>query len=322
MEYAYQTGGIVCLCQCAAYEQHAATQKKLEATVGLPELTLPYLKTEARHFALDLSTTPISGMHRTTDGKAVGTFLNNDLGDFQTPPGLVSCVLATLQRKGKLYRRVLEPTCGCGNFIQGLLQIATPPDEIQAIELQQKHVEVVRLLSSSSHTTKVVVQQANLFHIDISHTLAWTTTGNLLVIGNPPWITNAALGSLNSLNLPKKENLKQLRGIAARTGESNFDIAEYIWLKLIRELISEKPTIALLCKTSTARNILKYCYDNHIPLAQATMYQVDSKSVFTIYRAIHIQRCQTSYYQEAPATAQSGSSAREGRANAATPKNQ
>ncbi len=208
--------------------------------------------------------------------------MGNDLGDFQTPPDLVSRILATLQRKGKWYGRVLEPTCGRGNFISGLLQIPAPPVEIQAIELQHELVAVARNLSFSSNTTTIVVQQANLFQIHLSHFIKWGTNGDLLVVGNPPWVTNSTLGSLGSQNIPKKENLKRLRGIEARTGSSNFDIAEYIWVKLITELISEKPTIALLCKTTVARNVLKYCYDNSLPIGQSSMTRIDTRRWFHV----------------------------------------
>ncbi len=43
----------------------------------LPDLTLSLLKGEASRFANYLSSTPIQGMHRTTDGKAVGTYVEH-----------------------------------------------------------------------------------------------------------------------------------------------------------------------------------------------------------------------------------------------------
>lgn len=204
----------------------------------------------------------------------------NDLGDFQTPPGLVSLVLTYLQHQGKIYPRVLEPTCGTGHFLAGLLQLPSPPVEIQALERQPAYVKAAQALALSSDATRVVVQQANLFHTDLSRLLDWRTDGKLLVVGNPPWVTNAALGCLGSDNLPKKENLKHLRGIEARTGGGNFDIAEYIWLKLITELSAEKPAFALLCKTSVARHVLKYGYDHQLPIAHASIIRIDARRWF------------------------------------------
>ena len=77
------------------------------------------------------------------------------------------------------------------------------------------------------------------------------------MVGNLPWVTTAALGASGGLNGPTRSNIKKLRGIDAMTGESNFDISEAIWLKLIRELAPDRPTIALLCKSAVARAVLR-----------------------------------------------------------------
>ena len=104
--------------------------------------------------------------------------------------------------------------------------------------------------------------------------------GNLLVIGNPPWVTNSQLGRLGSNNLPIKTNFKGLKGIEALTGYSNFDITEYIWIKLIQELVYEKPTIALLCKTSVARNVLQFAFDAQLKISNASIRSIDAKKWF------------------------------------------
>ena len=51
----------------------------------------------------------------------------------------------------------------------------------------------------------------------------------------------------------------------ALRGSSNFDITEYILIKLISEL--EQPFVALLCKTSVARDVFHFTSDVglHIP---------------------------------------------------------
>ena len=204
----------------------------------------------------------------------------HETGDFQTPTGLVAEVLVNLRKKGLLHPRVLEPTCGKGNFIAGLLQLASPPREIQALELQSDYCRIARNIPVDTSKTHMCVQQANLFEVPLQRQIKWKTNDPLLVVGNPPWVTNAALGSLSSQNLPKKVNLKRFRGLEARTGSANFDIAEYIWIKLIMELETEKPTIALLCKTSVARNVLKYCSDQSLPITHASLTSIDAKTWF------------------------------------------
>jgi hypothetical protein len=207
--------------------------------------------------------------------------MTRDLGDFQTPPTLVEEILTCLTRNNRSWKRVLEPTCGRGNFIRGLLQLAAKPDEIQGIELQKRYVQEASTYDAQKLDVRISVHQANIFHLNLSKDLKWQQQGSsLLVIGNPPWITNAELGSLESSNLPVKTNLKGLSGFEAMTGSSNFDIAEYIWLKLIWELSSEEPTIALLCKTSVARNILQFAYKTNLPIGNAALWKIDSKKYF------------------------------------------
>src|SRR5437764_2302621 len=209
-------------------------------------------------------------------------FLNRDLGDFQTPYPLVVTILECLSSSGKTWSRVIEPTCGRGNFIEGLLNLSVPPREIQAIEIQNEHLEKARRFTGYSSSTRVVVRQENIFNLNLHQDLQWSETGPLLVVGNPPWVTNSELGTLGSDNLPQKTNIKGFRGIEARTGGSNFDIAEYIWLKLIRELASEQPTIALLCKTSVARNVLQFAFDTNLPIVNASIRRIDAKKWFGV----------------------------------------
>ena len=101
-----------------------------------------------------------------------------------------------------------------------------------------------------------------------------------MVIGNPPWVTNSQLGSLGSNNLPIKTNFKGLKGLEALTGNSNFDITEYIWIKLIQEFVYDKPTIALLCKTSVARKVLQFAFDTKLKISNASIRLIDAKKWF------------------------------------------
>jgi len=207
-------------------------------------------------------------------------YLRRELGDFQTPLPLVKLVLDCLSRSGKQWARAIEPTCGQGNFVKGLLDLAAPPREIQAIELQQDYLEELEKFGYEGSSTRVILKNVDIFRLNFQRDLQWCETGSLLVVGNPPWVTNAELGTLGSGNLPAKANIKRLRGIAAMTGESNFDIAEAIWLKLIRELTVEQPTIALLCKTSVARNVLQFAFDQQLPVTDASLWLIDAKKWF------------------------------------------
>jgi hypothetical protein len=184
-------------------------------------------------------------------------------------------VLSTLGSRP--FSRVLEPTCGRGSFIRGLLERETPPQEIIGVELQPHYTEEARAISDNPH---VRILNADVFSIDFRDDLAWQTQGPLTVIGNPPWITNAAQGRLHSDNLPPKSNFKHRRGIEALTGHSNFDLAESVWIKLLTELTYQQATIALLCKTSVARNVLQYAYQAKIGITDASIRRIDAKRWF------------------------------------------
>ena len=203
-----------------------------------------------------------------------------DLGDFQTPPALVAEILDALERTGGRPGRVLEPTCGRGHFLAGLLGRPDPPREAFGCEIQPEHAEAARSIATADHPTRLVVRVADAFAVDFAREPAWESDGPLLVVGNLPWVTTAALGASGGTNGPGRSNVKNLRGLAARTGEANFDIAESLWLKLVRELEQERPTIALLCKSAVARLVLGAIHRADLPITRATLWRVDARRWF------------------------------------------
>jgi hypothetical protein len=210
--------------------------------------------------------------------------VRRDLGDFQTPPALVAAVLDALSPIGGRWPRVLEPSCGRGHFLAGLLERPEPPREIIGIEIQASHAEAAAAVAGAhaagGPAPTVAILRANLFDLDLRRDLAWRQRGPLLVVGNPPWVTNAELGVLESGNLPRKWNVKGARGLEARTGAANFDIAEAVWLKLIDELAGEAATIALLCKLSVARSVLEHAERRALPITGASLRRIDARRGF------------------------------------------
>ncbi len=202
-----------------------------------------------------------------------------DLGDFQTPRNLVDAVLRALGPVASRSTRILEPTCGRGEFLRALLEQERPPRELIGIEIQETYWSQARLLAANRPGAYFEVLHANLFDLNLRG-LPWHDRGPLLIVGNPPWITAAALGKLSSRNSPRRRNLKGLPGLEARTGSSNFDIAEAVWIKLIEELAEEQPTIALLCKTATARAVLEYTHQQSLPVAEASIHEIDAARWF------------------------------------------
>ena len=207
--------------------------------------------------------------------------MSRAFGDFQTPPGLVAAVLARLGPVGERWPRVLEPTCGRGRFLDGLLALDPPPREILGIEIQADHArESQAIADGAGGGVRVGVTHANLFDLDLGKTPTWTGDGPLLVVGNPPWVTNAELGSLGSGNHPAKRNLKRANGLDAMTGAANFDLAEAVWLKVLTELADQRPTVALLCKVAVARAVLEHASRMGLPVASASLIKVDARVWF------------------------------------------
>ena len=202
-------------------------------------------------------------------------------GDFQTPLPLARQIISYLQQSGVTWSRILEPTCGTGTFIQALLEMDSRDSEIIGIEIQENYAKEAQRLTS--HGSQVKIMTTNIFDIDVGTDLEWRTNGQLLVVGNPPWVTNSAMGTLGGDNLPHKSNFKRFRGIDAITGHANFDIAEFIWLKLITELAETPATISLLCKTSVARNVLRFAHEAKLPVANASIHRIEAKKWFNTF---------------------------------------
>lgn len=201
------------------------------------------------------------------------------LGDFQTPVQLARHVISRLFADGLQWERILEPTCGQGNFIRACIEEASVR-EIIGLEIQQSYVEKSKRIHSE--TVKISVHQRDIFDINLAVSLQWDSLSPLLIVGNPPWITNAKLGRLNGKNLPKKSNFQRLSGLDAMTGKSNFDIAEAVWLKLIHEFVNDPVTIALLCKTSVARKVAQFLLDRELPVNSMSLYHIEAQRWFNV----------------------------------------
>jgi len=206
------------------------------------------------------------------------TIQNKILGDFQTPLALAKQVITTLEAAGYRWERILEPTCGTGAFIQAAIQAQQSPSEIIGIEIQA--VYTVQAETISAPQTNIQILHKDIFTLDLKRDLVWQTQGKLLITGNLPWVTNAEQGALGGSNLPTKSNFKGYKGLDALTGKSNFDIAEFIWIKLFHEFKDEPVTLALLCKTSTARSVLSYAHKARLSISDARLYSINSQKWF------------------------------------------
>ncbi|MBI3741657.1 MAG: methyltransferase [Chloroflexi bacterium] len=71
-----------------------------------------------------------------------------------------------------------------------------------------------------------------------------------------------------------------LNGIDALTGKSNFDISESIILRLLDLFSSYRGTLAMLCKTAIARNIVQIFREKNYRVASLRALKIDAPSEF------------------------------------------
>jgi hypothetical protein len=200
-----------------------------------------------------------------------------EFGDFQTPLDLSRLMVNIIKTKNINPDIIIEPTCGIGNI---LLTAHTVFNSQKTIGIEINNTYCKSILKNINGDDNIQIFNDNIF-TSINRLKKEIDDKNVcLFIGNPPWVTNSTLGSIESKNIPQKNNIKNLRGIEAITGKSNFDITEYIIIKLIEEFNSGKNIFAFLCKTSVARNILKYCWNNNIYYREASIFPIDSKKYF------------------------------------------
>lgn len=201
-----------------------------------------------------------------------------EFGDFQTPLSLADRVCALVARSGMRPATVIEPTCGEGAFLAAAAS-AFPEATLYGCERNEDHVDAARRRLAGRD--RVCVEAADFFSHDWNATLA-ACADPVLIIGNPPWVTNATLGSLGAGNLPRKANADKLPGIHAITGSANFDISEWMIRQNIRWLGDRPGAVAVLCKTGVARKVLRHAWSTRTPLAEARLYQIDAAREFGV----------------------------------------
>lgn len=199
-----------------------------------------------------------------------------EYGDYQTPEFFSLAVCQYLQNQRKLKPSVIiEPTCGVGSFVKSSLIFDA--SEIIGIEVNPEYCEICK---QDINDPRVRIINADFFSFDLKSVII--DKEQLLIVGNPPWVNNSTLSTLNSDNLPTKANFKGLKGMDALTGASNFDICEYIILQLITSLSNTNTTIAMLCKTSVARNIFVEMKRTHTNFSACDIFEFNANKVFGI----------------------------------------
>lgn len=200
-----------------------------------------------------------------------------EFGDFQTPLDLARRVCEVVAGSIEKPAVVLEPTCGAGAFLVAAAE-RFPDATLIGVERNEEYAAIARRrLSEAAASGAVTV--ADFFSYAWSDVLK-DLREPILILGNPPWVTNSALSSLGSSNLPEKANFRNQAGLDAITGKSNFDISEWMLLRVLEWLTPRKGVMAMLCKTAVARKLLLSAWRDDLPITEAAIYRLDANLHF------------------------------------------
>lgn len=198
-------------------------------------------------------------------------------GDFQTPEELARRVWQTLN--ASQFDLVIEPTFGLGSFLTAM------PDACRANVIGWEIHEDYYRTTKDKLLTPTRSTPPRLIHGDVftvsREDIKAAPTASVLVIGNPPWVTNSEQSTLGGDNTGKKYNLKNLPGFDAMTGKSNFDISEAIILRFVNLLMGHCrfAQFALLTKFSVLKNLIRFLA-SHPCIGDFEFHQIDAAQYF------------------------------------------
>ncbi len=200
-------------------------------------------------------------------------------GDFQTPAALAQQICRVARGVLADPGTVVEPTCGVGNILVAALEEFGPECRLLGVERNEEYCTATEAGLTKAGSRNHSVVQGDFFSIDWEQVLGSLQPG-VLVVGNPPWVTNAELGGLEVANLPRKSNARGLRGLDALTGKSNFDISEWMCVRLLELLAGTDGGFALLVKVAVARKVLAYAWEREMALREVAIHMIDAKKHF------------------------------------------
>jgi hypothetical protein len=204
-----------------------------------------------------------------------------EYGDFQTPLSLARRVAALIKQEEMQFGTIIEPTCGVGTFLQAAAELFGKSPKYWGFDLNAEYVKVASSALARIGPPAAIVQQRDFY------TTNWREffceqSEPLLIIGNPPWITNAGMGVIGGKNLPEKSNFQRHGGFAAKTGKANFDISEWMLMRILEALQGTRAAVAMLCKTATARKVLRHAWLNGLDAGPSSLHLFDAAAEFDV----------------------------------------
>ncbi len=208
--------------------------------------------------------------------RKASTSETKEYGDFQTPEKLARDVCSLLSSQDLRPAALLEPTCGQGTFLFAGLDRFKDVREALGMDIDARYIQRAEaILQRRRDADKVRIVEADFFATLWEKVLS-ELPEPILILGNLPWVTNAHLSTLGSQNLPTKTNFQNRRGIDAITGKANFDISEWMLIRLLEAMNGRRGSLAILCKASVARKTLCHGWKKRIAMERSSLYPIDA----------------------------------------------
>lgn len=223
-----------------------------------------------------------------TDSESIDNVRKDEYGDWQTNYPLALSICNFLKAQGVNPEIIIEPTCGKGNFVLAALQTFDSIKMIYGVELYKPYIKELKYkildysLQNPNRRTECRLFHLNVFDFDFKEIAQIHNNQKILIIGNPPWVTNKELSEIDSENLPQKSNFKKVKGLEAITGKGNFDISEFICYQIIEAFGQNDARFSFLVKNSVVKNIIYEQKDLRLPIQQARQYNIDAQHEFNV----------------------------------------
>jgi len=219
-----------------------------------------------------------------------------EFGDYQTPQNFTDYIVDLLIKKYSINPSyVFEPTMGHGNFLISSLMKFKELVNVFGVDINSQYINDFKQNIQDSRAECFI---DNIFTFDFGLIKKKMKNKNILFIGNPPWVTNTVLSTINSYNVPLKENFKGEKGFDAITGKGNFDICEYIILDLLFEFRNYSGSyFSFLCKPIVAKNIVRDLKKYNFKLDLIDAYEFNANKIFSINCNAILFVCRMSDYK-------------------------
>ena len=205
--------------------------------------------------------------------------IKKELGDYQTPLKFTEIIVDFVKENlSFLPDKIIEPTCGVGNFLITSSEKFKIPNII-GIDINKDYLNISEKNLNKLGNINYKLINSDIFEYNYQDIYP---EDKVLIIGNPPWATNSNLTSGKIKNLPSKTNFKKYNGFEAMTGFSNFDICEYIILDAIKKIKANTFCLAMLCKINVATNVIKELKRQKILTKKISILKFDAKKIFNV----------------------------------------